>query len=49
MAKRIIKHWYYHPAEWWQFWYPQSGLPGALLFWALFYAVGFWSLVLKCA
>lgn len=26
-----FRDWYYHPAAWWQFWYPQSGLIGGLI------------------
>jgi hypothetical protein len=37
----MLKKWYLHPAEWWEFWYPQSsvqggGMAGALLFIAIF-------------
>lgn len=24
----MFKRWLYHPAEWWEFWYPQSGYKG---------------------
>jgi hypothetical protein len=26
-----LRKWLFHPAEWWQFWYPQSGLFGGLI------------------
>jgi glycerol uptake facilitator-like aquaporin len=22
---KIIKQWMFHPAKWWEFWYPMSG------------------------
>jgi len=27
-----IKYWWTRPAKWHQFWFPQSGLPGGLIF-----------------
>ena len=30
----IVKWWVY-PARWWQFWYPQSGLPGGVIIGAI--------------
>ncbi len=24
----MLKRWLTHPAEWWEFWYPQSGYAG---------------------
>lgn len=26
-----LRRWLAHPAEWWQFWYPQSGWSGGLI------------------
>jgi len=26
-----LRDWYFHPAAWWQFWYPQSGIIGGLI------------------
>lgn len=27
-----MTHWFYRPAPWWQFWYPQSGPAGGCIF-----------------
>lgn len=32
-----IVTWWRHPAEWWQFWWPQSG-PASIFLWWLFCA-----------
>lgn len=32
----MIARWWYHPARWWQFWWPMSGLPGGVVSGTLF-------------
>lgn len=34
-----ISRWWNHEARWWQFWYPQSGLPGAGIIAAIFFGI----------
>lgn len=41
-----MTHWFYRPAKWWQFWYPQSSAVGGII--AGVVAVGVFALAVEC-
>lgn len=41
-----MTHWFYRPAPWWKFWYPQSGAAGGCIAGAV--TVGVFALAVEC-
>lgn len=37
----MVQQWFLHPAKWWEFWYPMSGIRGGCLIAAAVYTLDF--------
>ena len=45
--RAMFKRWWFHPADWWEFWYPQSGAQGGGMVGAAIFIVAFSFLALN--